>query len=100
MKMRKSDAKLERLFTIARHAPATREAPLPSHWQTRVLARWDRAALQGEFWVSLHRNLRRGFVCAAVFMFVCIVWSMNAPVAETEADFDLASFELRMDGLQ
>jgi hypothetical protein len=100
MKMKKSDAKLERLFALARQAPDATEPQLSPHWQTRVLARWDRTALQGDFWVSLHRNLRRGFVCAAVFMFVCIVWSMNAPVAETEADFDLASFELHVDGLQ
>ena len=98
--MRKSDAKLDRLFALTRQAPAATEAPLSAHLQTRVLAHWDRPALAGEFWVSLHRNLRRGFVCAALFMFVCIVWSMNTPVGETEADFDLASFELRVDGLQ
>ena len=98
--MNKTTLKLERLFALARQAPPAVEAPVSSHWQTRVLTHWERGALHGEFWVSLHRNLRRGFVCAAVFMFVCILWSMNTPVGDTEADFDLASFELRVDGLQ
>jgi hypothetical protein len=98
--MKNSDAKLDRLFELARRAPAMAESPATSHWQTRVLAHWPPSQPHTELWSSLHRNVRRGFICAAIFMCACILWSLNSSSQDTEADFDIASFELRVDGIQ
>ncbi|HUR47334.1 MAG TPA: hypothetical protein VMZ27_15740 [Candidatus Saccharimonadales bacterium] len=98
--MKNSSDKLERLFRQARSAePAGAESP-SGYWQTRVLAHWEPSNAQRELlWSALHRNVRRGVICAAVFMGICILWSLNAPLQDTEADFDLASYELRVDGM-
>src|SRR3954468_23366986 len=98
--MKRSKDKLGRLLDLARQLPTATEQAVAAHWQTRVLAHWRPANVQGELWSLIHRNVRRGFVCAAVFMFACILWSLNTPVQDTDNDFDLASFELRVDGLQ
>ena len=98
--MKRSEDKLDRLFALARQAPPADEQAVSAHWQTRVLAFWRPANAQGELWSFLHARVRGGFVCAAVLMFACILWSLNTPDQDTDNDFDLASFELRVDGLQ
>jgi len=98
--MKKSDDKLDRLFALARQAPPAPGEAAGAHWQSRVLAHWHPAGAHGELWSFLHATVRRGFLCAALLMFACIVWSLNAPDQDTDNDFDIASFELHVDGLQ
>ena len=96
--MKNSSDKLERLFRQARSTAPEDPQPASAFWQTRVLANWASPQAQGElFWSALHRNVRQGVICAAIFMGICILWSLNSPVQDTEVDFDLASFELRVD---
>jgi type VI protein secretion system component VasF len=97
--MKKSEDKLERLLALARQAPTPATPTVAPHWQTRVLADRRPANLHAELWGFLHAKVRGGFVFAAVLMLACILWALNTPVQETENDFDLASFELRVDGL-
>ncbi len=98
--MKRPQDNLERLLALARQAAPTSEAMPPPHWQTRVLAHWHPANAQGELWSFVHAKVRGGFVFATVLMFACILWSLNSPVQDNDNDFDMASFELRVDGLQ
>jgi|tagenome__1003787_1003787.scaffolds.fasta_scaffold17421438_2 hypothetical protein len=98
--MKRSKDKLGRLLDLARQSPTATEQAVAAHWQTRVLAHWRPANGPGELWSFLHARVRGGFVCAAVLMFACILWSLNTPDQDTDNDSDLASFELRVDGLQ